>query len=352
MATVTPFRGIRYNPEKVADRAQVTTPPYDVISPEEQAAFHDRHPNNVIRLILGQKQSADSDQDNPHTRAAGYYRQWVAEGVLQQDLQPALYLKAIGYTHAGTAIVRYGLIALVGLEPFEKRIILPHEKTFSKVRSERLQLMKATHCNFCPIFALYPDDGGILNALAQAVDMDAPIDDFVDDAGHRHRLWSITDPAVHRYVTEAMREKRLFIADGHHRYETALAYREGQRRKHPGATGREGYNFTMMYLAAMEDPGVFILPTHRVVNHLEGFDPRAWFAFFACFLVSTLMFWDLRYLLVFFLATLFFIFTSGVTWRESRRAWLFIGGFILVFTTLTFLTGKGTGGKPRGSVTG
>jgi uncharacterized protein (DUF1015 family) len=147
MATVLPLKGVLYNPEKIADSADVTTPPYDVISPDDQAAFYNRHPYNVIRLILGRAKATDTALDNPHTRSADFYRQWMSEGILKQEKQPALYLKAITYAHEEKTITRFGLIALVGLEPFEKRIVLPHEKTFSKVRSERLQLMKATHCN-------------------------------------------------------------------------------------------------------------------------------------------------------------------------------------------------------------
>jgi len=217
MATVMPLKGILYNPEIITDSAEVTTPPYDVISPDAQAAFYERHPNNAIRLILNRAETTDTARDNPHTRSAGYYRQWIAEGILKQDEQAALYLKAITYVHEEKTITRYGLIALVSIEPFEKQIILPHEKTFSKVRSERLKLMKATHCNYCPIFSLYPDEGDILSVLEQAAEGSAPIVDFEDDQGHRHQLWRILDPAIHRQVAAAMQDKRLFIADGHHR---------------------------------------------------------------------------------------------------------------------------------------
>lgn len=269
MATVKPFRGIRYNTEKVSDGADVTTPPYDVISPEEQADFYDRHPNNVIRLILNKPEPADTDRHNPHTRSAACYQKWLAEGILKQDAEPALYLKAITYDHEGERITRYGLIARVGVEPFDKRIILPHEKTFSKVRSERLKLMKATHCNFCPIFSLYPDDGGILKSLEKAVDTSAPIVEFVDDPGHRHRLWRIVDPTIHAHVTEAMRDKRLFIADGHHRYETALNFRAHLRETRPEFNHRHPANYVLMYLCSMSDPGLVVLPAHRLLKSVS-----------------------------------------------------------------------------------
>ncbi|MEE4605287.1 MAG: DUF1015 domain-containing protein [Desulfobacteraceae bacterium] len=269
MATVLPLKGILYNPEKIADSAQVTTPPYDVIAPGEQTAFYDRHPYNVIRLILGRAKASDNAMDNPHTRSAAFFRQWMSEGVLTRDEQPALYLKAITYVHEEETIVRYGLIARVGLEPFDKRIILPHEKTFSKVRSERLQLIKATHCNYCPIFSLYPDDGGMLSSLKHAVDKSAPIVDFMDDQGHRHQLWRILDPAVHRQVTAAMQDKRLFIADGHHRYETALNFRKYLKETDPSFSDSHPANYVLMYLCSMSDPGLIILPAHRLLKALS-----------------------------------------------------------------------------------
>jgi uncharacterized protein (DUF1015 family) len=269
MPTVMPLKGILYNPEKITDSAKVTTPPYDVISPDEQAAFYERHPNNAIRLILNRAETTDTERNNPHTRSAGFFRQWLSEGILRQDEKPALYLKAITYHHKKKAITRYGLIARVGIEPFEKRIILPHEKTFSKVKSERLELMKATHCNYCPIFSLYPDDGGILSALEHAVDQSVPIVDFEDDQGHRHRLWRIIDPAIHGRVAEAMKDKRLYIADGHHRYETAMNFRKHLQDTDPGFSDSHPANFVLMYLCSMSDPGLIILPAHRLLKSVS-----------------------------------------------------------------------------------
>ncbi len=272
MATVLPLKGILYNPEKIADSAEVTAPPYDVIAPEEQAAFYERHPYNIIRLILGRAKATDNALDNPHTRSADFFRLWMSEGILKQEEKPALYLKAITYAHEEKTITRYGLIALVALEPFEKRIILPHEKTFSKVRSERLQLMKATHCNYCPIFSLYPDDGGMLASLDDAVDKSTPVVDFTDDQGHRHQLWRILDPAVHRQVATAMQDKRLFIADGHHRYETALNFRKHLKETDPSFTDRHPANYVLMYLCSMSDPGLIILPAHRLLKAVSTED--------------------------------------------------------------------------------
>jgi uncharacterized protein (DUF1015 family) len=269
MATVLPFNGILYDPEK-ADSADVTTPPYDVISPAEQAAFYERHPNNIIRLILGRAETTDTVGDNPHTRSADYFRQWMLQGILRQDDQPALYLKSITYRHAQNSFTRFGLIARVGLEPFEKRIVLPHERTFSKVRSERLELMKATHCNYCPIFSLYPDEGKISGLLEGGIDENAPIVDFSDEQGHRHRLWRICDPEIHARVGRAMQDKRLFIADGHHRYETALNFRKYLQDTDPGFNAHHPANYIMMYLCSMSDPGLMILPAHRLLRAIDA----------------------------------------------------------------------------------
>ena len=178
-----------------------------------------------------------------------------------------MYIKAITYTHAGENITRYGMIARVGIEPFEKRIVLPHEKRkFSKVKSERLQLLKATHCNYCPIFSLFPDEGEVFSTLAKAVDAAVPIVDFVDDQHHRHQLWRIDDSDIHRQITHAMQQKRLFIADGHHRYETALNFRNHLKETDPSFSENHPANYVLMYLCSMSDPGLIILPAHRLLK--------------------------------------------------------------------------------------
>jgi uncharacterized protein (DUF1015 family) len=270
MATIKPLRGILYNPEIITDHSAVTAPPYDVISPEEQTAFYEKHPNNIIRLILNREKETDTSEDNPHTRSAEHFRTWQANGVLKRDDKPALYLKAVTFPHENGACTRYGLICLVGLEPFEKKIVLPHEKTFSKVKSERLKLMKVTRCNFSSIFSLYPDDGGILDRLEKSVDKSSPHEDFIDEQGHRHRLWRITDPKLHLWVENAMADKRLFIADGHHRYETALNYRKHLQETEPDFNDRHPANYILMYLCSMHDPGLIILPAHRLLKAVDG----------------------------------------------------------------------------------
>jgi len=269
MAQIAPFRGILYNPDKISDLSKVATPPYDVISQEEQCYFYDCHPHNIIRLILGKQNQDDSCDQNCHTRAAECFSQWISEEILIQDKAPAFYLTSIEFPIENRKIKRLGLIALIRLEPFEKGIVLPHEKTFSKVKSERLELMKVCHTNFSPIFSLYPDSDRILDSLKNKAADKTPDTEFTDYKGHHHQLWRITDPAVHAEVSDAMKEKRIFIADGHHRYETALNYRDWIAARTPGFSPDHPANYVMMYLSSMEDPGVIILPAHRMLKGLQ-----------------------------------------------------------------------------------
>jgi len=280
MATLIPFKGILYNSDKINDLSAVTAPPYDVISKEEQDAFHECHPRNVIRLILGKSGEDDTCDHNCHTRAADCFNTWLSEDTLIQDNCPAFYLTSIEFSVENQMMTRFGLIARIRLEPFEKGIVLPHERTFSKVRSERLELMKVCHSNFSPIFSLYSDQGGVLDSLRTAVADKAPDTAFTDGKGHHHRLWRITNPAVHESVSNAMRDKRIFIADGHHRYETALDYRDWVAENTPDFSDDHPANYVMMYLSSMEDPGMLILPAHRMLKEiddsvLEGFVRKA-----------------------------------------------------------------------------
>ena len=270
MAEVLPFQGILYNPEQIQNLSNVVAPPYDVISADEQDEFHRRHPKNIIRLILGEKKATDTPGDNPHTRAADYYRQWLAEGTLVQDDRPALYLTSVDFPLDDQTITRYGIIALVRIEPFERKIVLPHEQTFSKVKSERLELMKRCHANFSPIFSLFSDPSDVMDRLKSSTDGRQPDMDVTDHKGIPHRLWRVTDTAMHGFVKEALAHRQLFIADGHHRYETALAYRDWVAAGDPSFDASHPANFVMMYLCSMEDPGMLIRPAHRLLTQVPA----------------------------------------------------------------------------------
>jgi uncharacterized protein (DUF1015 family) len=266
MAEVYPFRGILYNPECIADMADVVTPPYDVISLREQEAFHQRHANNVIRLILGKAQPDDSGPSDVHTRAAAYFQKWMETRVLVRDKGPAFYFTSVTFTSGQQRITRYGVICCVRLEPFEKGIVLPHERTFSKVKTERLQLMQACHTNFSPIFGLYADSNGILQKLTEIEKSQAPDMDFLDNQGLGHKLWRITDKEIQAYIASSLKDQCIYIADGHHRYETALNYRTWVKENTPGFEENHPANFVMMSLSSMKDPGMVILPAHRLLN--------------------------------------------------------------------------------------
>ena len=279
MAQIVPFRGILYNPEKNNDFSDVVAPPYDVISPRQQDQLYHRHPNNVIRLILGKVDNNDTAKNNRYTRAAEFLKNWLKEKILVRDQLPAFYLSSVEFPYENRLITRFGLVALVRLEPFEKGVVLPHEKTFSKVKSERLELIKACHANFSPIFSLYSDDNGILETLKQAAADRAPDMEMLDTHGFLQKLWRITDTTVHQNISTAMMDKTLFIADGHHRYETALNYRNWVAGQTRNFTDEHPANYLMMSLSSMEDPGLVILPAHRILRHvgseaLESFDQK------------------------------------------------------------------------------
>jgi uncharacterized protein (DUF1015 family) len=282
MAVILPFRGVGYNPQKIDDLSKVVAPPYDVISAQEQDALYRRHPYNVVRLDLNQETPKDNPQDNRYTRSAALYSSWQKDGILVRAPRPLFYfmqeefnpsiLPAGQTASASGTIVRWGFIGLIKLEEYSAKVVLPHEKTQTKPRADRLALMEACEGNFSQIYSLYEDkEGAMAPVYKQVFSSGKPSMEAVDGEGVRRKVWMVDDPAILKRVREIMKSKEIYIADGHHRYETALAYREKQRKKYPQSTGRETFNFTQMYFAAMEDKGVFILPTHRVVNNLENF---------------------------------------------------------------------------------
>jgi uncharacterized protein (DUF1015 family) len=285
MALVVPFRGISYNPNKIENFQEVVAPPYDVISPSLQDLLYQRNPYNVIRLILNKENPDDTPANNRYTRSAELYRAWLRDEILLRARRPHFYFLQEEFNAARPVNpenpsppgkrVRRGFIGLIGLENLEAGLVFAHEKTQAQPKADRLALMEACRANMSQIFSLYPDEEGSLSSVYEKVFSAAPPTlDILDDEGIHRKLWPVDDPAILHRVTDAMGGKKIFIADGHHRYETALAYRDRERQRFPGASARATYHFTMMYFAAMEDEGVCILPTHRVVSHLEKFQPE------------------------------------------------------------------------------
>ena len=270
MADVKPFKGILYNSKHIDDLAKVVAPPYDVISSDYQDDLHQRHPYNVIRLILGKAEPQDSGSHDIHRRSADYFRQWLRDGILKQDEAEAFYLTSVEFNVDHRRVTRYGIIGLVKLEPFEKGIVLPHERTFSKVKTERLSLIKQSSANFCSIFGLYSDTEGLLERLKAGIGTRTAVMDITDDIGARHKLWRLTDAESLRDITAALGPQTIYIADGHHRYETALNYCQWLKENDPAFDERHSANYVMMSLCSLEDPGMVIFPAHRLLKDVPA----------------------------------------------------------------------------------
>lgn len=270
MSTIVPFRGIRYNPEQVSNLADVVTPPYDVIDTAAQERYYNKHPYNIIRLEYGKTYLEDNDYSNRYTRASTDYKAWLENKVLQTDSSPALYLYEQEFTVDGSRKVRSGFICGVKIEPYEKGIILPHEETLPKHKADRLSLMKACRANFSPIFSLYSDpEYSVTDSLKKAA-AGIPHTAFTDEFGENHRLWAITDPGAIAQVQKIMADKRIFIADGHHRYETAMNYKQVREKEDSGYRKENpSYDYVMMTLVNLYDPGLVVLPTHRLVKKID-----------------------------------------------------------------------------------
>lgn len=273
MAEIAPFRGLRYNQQIIDDLAQVVIPPYDVISPEEQKVFHERNPYNFIRLELGLPTPEDSGTDNPHTRAAAWIRQWEEKGILVRNPQPAVYSYELDYNPGSEPVkTRKGFICALRLEDFSSGRVRPHEKTFQAIKNERLALMLACNANLSPVFAIYPDSNDQIHSALASGRQDDPAVSFKDFTGMTHRVWHVTDRQVLDQVQKLMLDKPIFIADGHHRYETALNYRNALRERYGSGNPNASFEYIMVYLTNMDEPGLTILPTHRLLRNLGDWD--------------------------------------------------------------------------------
>jgi uncharacterized protein (DUF1015 family) len=272
---VSPFRGIRYNQRMVGDLARILCPPYDVITSEQQKLYYKKSDYNAIRLEFPES-AGDSYQ-----RAAITFQQWLKHGVLQLDRVSSFYLHDHHFEYSGEKRVRRGLIACVKLEPWGSGIY-PHEETSSKAKSDRLQLMRACRANFSPLFSLYHDsERKIASILSEASRAKSMIETSVlsplteggqDEGGEAHTLWAITDPEIKRELSQFLSSQPLYIADGHHRYETALTYRQerAQEQSDSCKLTAEAFNYVMMELVEFSDPGLVVLPLHRLVRGIAS----------------------------------------------------------------------------------
>lgn len=279
MAKIAPFRAFRYNPDRIEDPASVMAPPYDVISPELQDDLYRRNPYNLVRLILGRIEDTDDETNNRYIRAAADFREWQQQNILVRDETPSIYLYDEEYVAEGIGtVIRKGFLALARIEDFASGVVKPHEKTLSGPKTDRFNLTKACGANFSPIFGLYADPCCVLEALTRDRRSGQPDLEITDDDGVKHRLWQVTDPATIDKARELLDNKPLFIADGHHRYETALNYRNYMREKVGNYSGKELFNYVLMYFANMEDQGMQIFPTHRLIHSLPDFNLKRFLA--------------------------------------------------------------------------
>ncbi len=280
MTKIRPFRGLRYNPDKFCDLSDVITMPYDRIHAAEQAQYYDLSAYNFVRAILGRRTSADNDENNVYTRACGYLNNWLAEEIFIRDPAPALYvLEQTFTTPDGAECTRRGLTAALALSKFDEGVVLPHEHTLSGPKVDRLNLTRATAMAWENIFMLYPDESGAVNALLQPFldsHMPALVREKVIEPGVEQAFWVVNDPALIEAVVAEMAAKQpLIIADGHHRYETALNYRDEMRAQHPDAPADAAFNYVMVTFVSMSDPGLVVLPTHRLIHSYTTMDGKA-----------------------------------------------------------------------------
>jgi uncharacterized protein (DUF1015 family) len=268
MADIRAFRGFRYDLGRTGPLADLVAPPYDVIDAQLQRQLYDASPYNAIRLELTRDEPGDDDAHNKYTRAAGTLKDWLAADVLRQDTSRSLYVYEQEFTAEGRTYSRRGFLARVRLEPFGTGRIFPHEQTLSGPKADRLKLYQATNFNISPVFGLYPDAAGEVFAKLEPLLRKSPPLEARDHLGVMNRLWVVTDSAAVSAVTGLMGPKPVFIADGHHRYETGLKYLDEQRAAGNVPDDEAAPNFCLMMLVGMSDPGLIILPTHRLVSGL------------------------------------------------------------------------------------
>jgi uncharacterized protein (DUF1015 family) len=275
MPDVRPFRGVRYEVAQVGALSDVVAPPYDVIDPALQDRLYQASPYNIIRLELNRPEAGDTEADNRYTRATGFLKSWLRGGILRPEDHPALYVYEQVYEVDGQTHSRKGILARVGLEPFGQGKVFPHEQTLSGPKADRLALYQATGFNLSPIFGLYPDETQqVLRAVESGIRDRAPLE-ATDHLGVVNRLWVVTEPSAHTSVQGLMANRPIFIADGHHRYETGLKYRDLRQAAGEVSGADDPANFCMMMLVGMSDPGLLILPTHRLVSGFSGLTTAA-----------------------------------------------------------------------------
>ena len=272
MANIKPFRGILYHKKK-APITKVVTPPYDVISPSMQNRFYRKDEHNIIKLILGKEERTDTPRNNKYKRSRKLLDKWLKKRVLVRDRKPSIYAYTQEYLHRGKKRARIGFIALMEIEDPKESGVLPHEYTLDKPKADRLNLITKTRANLSPIFSLFQDKENRINkTLKRFIKSKDPLF-IVETEGVIHKFWRLENKAAIKRITSHMQNKKIFIADGHHRYEVALAYRDKMRKK--SKAFKKGMDYVMMYFSNLSERGnLTILSTHRVVKNIKPFSEK------------------------------------------------------------------------------
>ena len=287
MARVRPFAAYRYT--RSGDISALTAPPYDVISPQQRAALLAKDEHNVVALELPDGPLDPTVPGNRYETGAATWRDWRAQGVLAQDAEPSIYMLEQRTRHQDRVVRRRAFIIEVGLEPFSAGVVLPHERTLPKALGDRFELIRATHANLSQVLGLFDDAEAATDTIFDAIATGTPIATATDADGVESVLWATSDPVIAETLASVFARKQIFIADGHHRYTTALAYRDERRASAADHPLDPAYDFVMMALVNMDDPELVVMPTHRVADAESDFDPEAfWGALTPLFNVTDL----------------------------------------------------------------
>ncbi|HET7826854.1 MAG TPA: DUF1015 domain-containing protein [Anaeromyxobacter sp.] len=273
MAEIVPFRAVRYAATRGRALGQLLAPEYDLVSEAQRDELLRRSPHNVIHVTLGEDRPGDGPATtNKYVRAAEYWSAWLADGVLRRDPAPAVYpLEQSFWAPDGRNLKRRGVICAVRLHPFSDGVIVPHEKTLTAPKADRLEVLKAVKANLSPIFGLYRDDTGVTTRVLDALAETDPVAETDSDDGVHYRLWRSVNPEVVQTLQDLLAPLRIFLADGHHRYETALAYKRMLDDQDPALPPDGGHRYILAFLCPMNDPGLFLFATHRLVYGLKDF---------------------------------------------------------------------------------
>jgi uncharacterized protein (DUF1015 family) len=269
VAEIRPFRGIRYNQSVTNDLAAVICPPYDIITPQMRQELYRQSEYNFVRLEDGWGSPQDTAVDNKYTRSAATLEQWLKQSVLKVDDAPAIYLHDHYFTYQGKEFKRRGIITCVRLESRDGMVVRPHEGTLTEPSNDRLNLLWALQANTSPIMALFEDREQRVSPLLAAQERSEPIISLTSAQGERHHVWAIAEPRVISELSRSLAHQPLYIADGHHRYESALSYQRERCACSPRLSGDEAFNSVMMTLVDFADPGLIILPPHRLVRGMS-----------------------------------------------------------------------------------